>query len=634
MPKKKEQPAAITSMDVREEILSKLKVVYPPLFSDEGKLNKGELEALLKDFEVSDIAKFEFRWAGKMGSKKIAFTSSKARLQADPKRSVDFYTTQNVIIEGENLEVLKLLQKSYFGKVKCIYIDPPYNTGHDFVYSDDYSEDKKAYWEQSGTVNEGVQIDTNTESDGRYHSNWLNMMQARLLLAHKLLRPDGVIFVSIDDNEAHNLRKLMDEVFGEENFVTQIVWENREGGGGSDSKTFKIKHEYILCFAKEVESLNILGAEVEDDSDYPNQDKYVAERGKYKLVKLNSFSIQYSPSLDYPITASDGTEILPSEGGKRGCWRWSKKKYEWGVKNDFIVVKKNEDNGGWTVYTKQYFKVDNEANPTVRTLPPSAVIQEFSSTMAAKQLEEIFGKKKIFDYSKPWPLIERLLTFVSAKGSDDLILDFFAGSGTTGQAVMELNKKDGSGRRFLLIQMPEMTKEGSEARKAGYKTISQITIDRVKKVGARIKSEKPSVDTNYKVFSLTSSLFPENLFVPDPSKSKKENLEVLDAHIAKTKQKLLIDFDKGDLLYEAMLKDGFELNFKAERLPYFANNEVLKISDGSKEALVCLDQTIQDATVKALEAHKDSRFICLHRAVDTTKKWGLDKIFGDSLSFI
>ncbi|MDO8463450.1 MAG: site-specific DNA-methyltransferase [bacterium] len=554
---------------------------------------------------------------------------------------MDFDTTGNLIIEGDNLEVLKLLRKSYFGKVKCIYIDPPYNTGHDFVYSDNFTEGKQAYWEQNGVFHDGMRMDTNTESAGRYHSNWLNMMQNRLLLARQLLRDDGVIFVSIDDHEVHNLRKLMDEVFGEENFVAQIVWENREGGGGSDSKYFKIKHEYVCVFAKDIEQLVIPGSEVEDDSGYPGQDEHVKERGKYKLIKLNSFSIQYSPSLDYPIEAPDGGDIHPSENGKRGCWRWSKKKYEWGAQNGFIVVKKNGGDN-WIIYTKQYFSVDNEDKPITRTLPPLAVIQEYSSTMATKQMEDIFGEK-VFDYSKPYPLIKKLINFVSRKGADDLILDFFAGSGTTAQAVMALNKEDGGNRKFILVQLPEETDEKSEARKAGYNTISQITIERVKRAGARIngdvgegfipsRSEKLKVDTGFRVFELTRSLFPDTAYARDPEKTDAENEVALKECLERSKQVLTFLFDRDELLAEIALKDGFDATFTATKQDEFTDNFVFLLADASKSARICLDHELTMPTVdRLIKDHKSDRFICLHRAVDTTKLWKLNHSLGSNL---
>jgi len=642
MPKKPEQSAAITSLDVRREIIEKMRAAYPPLFSDEGNLNKAELEALLKDFEVNDVVKFEFRWAGKMGSKKTAFTPSKARLQADPKRSVNFDDTQNVIIEGENLEVLKLLQKSYYNKVKCIYIDPPYNTGHDFVYSDDYSEEKKAYWEQNGTNVDGIRVDTNTESSGRYHSNWLNMMQGRLILAQRLLRDDGVIFVSIDDNEVHNLRKLMDEVFGEEHFVADLVVVSNLKGR-SDKRYIATAHERLLMYVKEddFEESGLRMPEARID-EYDQTDGV----GRYRLLGLRKRGgpdtraerpRMYYPLFVDPETGSVSTsrdskhkeEVLPMKSdGVDGRWRWGMETTK--QRLDWIVGKKVGNEGRYDVFEKDYLETDGE----IRRIKPKSVMysKEYSTDAATKAFRRLMPDAE-FDNPKSVPLLKDLIEYSTSKDGGDIVLDFFAGSGTTGHAVMEINQ-DGGNRRYVMVQLPEKISEDSKSYKSGYRTIADVTMERLRRAGKIIKQEKPAVDTGFKAFVLTNSLIPENLFVPDPKKSDKENIAALELHIAKSKQKLIADYSETDLLYEVMLKDGFDLNFKAERLPDFAKNQVLKVTDASRSALVCLDPALKDETVKALEAHKDSRFICLHRAVDTTKKWGLDKIFGDSLSLI
>jgi adenine-specific DNA-methyltransferase len=267
-------------------------------------------------------------------------------------------------------------------------------------------------------------------------------------LAKNLLKRTGIIFISIDDNEMPQLKMLMDDpdFFGENNFVAILVWENKEGGGSSDSKHFKIKHEYILVYGKNKQNLVVGREKIPDEEDYTHSDKYEKERGKHKLIKLNSASIQYSKSLDYPIIAPDGTKILPSFEHKKACWRWSKKKFDWGIRNGFIKITKNKS-GKWVVYSKQYLKVDNEGNPIERQRPPLGVISQFSSTMATKELERMFHGK-VFNYPKPHLLIKYLLTLVANKNS--IVLDFMAGTGTTGQAVLELNKEDDGNRKFIL----------------------------------------------------------------------------------------------------------------------------------------------------------------------------------------
>jgi len=331
----------------------------------------------------------------------------------------------NLLIEGDNYHSLAVLNFTHQNEVDVIYIDPPYNTGNkDFIYND--------------------QI-INREDPFR-HSKWLSFMEKRLNLSKYLLKNTGVIFISIDDNEQAQLKLLCDEVFGEENFIANLVWENREGGGSSDSKHFKIKHEYVVVYAKNKNKLNLNREEITDEDAYTYSDEYEKERGRHKLIKLNSASIQYSKSLDYPIIAPDKSEILPSYGKKKACWRWSKEKFEWGVKNGFIKISKDKK-GSWVVYSKQYLNVDNENNPIERQRAPLGVIPFFSSTMATKQLENIFHEK-VFDYSKPFLLIQYLLKLSTS--SKSVVLDFMAGSGTTGQAVLELNKDDKGNRKFIL----------------------------------------------------------------------------------------------------------------------------------------------------------------------------------------
>lgn len=637
---KKTNKIAKQSPDLRQEVLDKFKKLYPPLFNNEGKLSKEELEQLVSDFSTPQTEKYEFRWAGKQQSKKKAFTRSKATLKSDKKRSVNFDKTKNLIIEGDNLEVLKLLQKSYFEKIKCIYIDPPYNTGNDFIYSDDYSEDKQAYWEKAGTTQNGAKLDSNTDSNGRYHSNWLSMMYPRLLLARNLLKEDGVIFVSIDDNEVHNLRKAMDEVFGEENFLALLVWENKEGGGSSDTLNFRIKHEYVLVFSKDIEKVNVKGIDISNRQRYNKKDAHFEKRGFFYLQKLGMSSIQYSKSLDYPIATSDGNKVRASNNsnGEKACWRWSKRKLDWGIKNDFVVIKKDK-NGVWIVYTKQYLKVDNNDNPIERSQRPMGVINDYSSTQGTKTLKSLFGKLGgTFDYPKPIELINYLLTLVTEE--QDVVLDFFAGSGTTAHAVMELNK-DGGKRKFVLVQIPEATDEKSEAYKAGFKTISDICIERVKRAGKKLTESsrqqklidrENKLDVGFKVFKLAQSHFPENTFAPDPEKSDEENLKALVAYIKKAiSQKDLFKDGVVDLIYEIALKDGFALTLKMEKVKEFNKNIVYKIFDNQKEAFICVDDSLEDTTIQQLEKYKDQRFICLHASLNTTKKWNLQNTLGSNL---
>lgn len=334
----------------------------------------------------------------------------------------------NFLIEGDNLAVLRLLEKTHGGKIDFIYIDPPYNTGNDdFIYDDVY-------------------VDGN---DSFRHSKWLSFMDKRLRCARGLLTERGVIFISVDDNEQAQAKLLCDMVFGPGNFIADLIWANQEGGGSSDSKFFKIKHEHILCYAKNIERCAPFGnVPIEDEARYKLSDEYEAERGKYQLVKLASASIQYSAGMDYEITCPDGSVVRPADNTDkdRAIWRWSRSKLAWGIDNGFVVFKKDKHKV-WQVYTKQYVNCDKDGNIVRRTKKPSGIIQNFSSTQGSNQLFSLFGEKK-FGYPKPLDLIEWLIARYDCK--DATVLDFFAGSGTTGHAVLRQNAADGGNRRFIL----------------------------------------------------------------------------------------------------------------------------------------------------------------------------------------
>lgn len=609
------------SMNIPEDKLSQLKLSFPETFS-EGKIDFERLKVILGGMVDEREEKYSFSWAGRSEAIKNLQITSKGTLIADKKESVDFDSTENLFVEGDNLEVLKLLLKSYFGKVKMIYIDPPYNTGNDFVYKDDFRNSLQSYLEQTGQSKEGVKLTTNPETSGRYHSDWLSMMYPRLFIARNLLKEDGVIFVSIDDNEVHNLRMMMNEIFGEENFVAQLVWENREGGGGSDSRYFKIKHEYLLVYSKQIETAEINGVDITNEDRYTETDEYEAQRGKYLLIKLNSASIQYSKSLDYPIKAPGGSEIIPSYGNKRACWRWSKSKVEWGLKEGFIVIKKDK-NGDWAVYTKQYLKVDNDGNQIERSMRPIGVIPGFSTTQANNQLEELF-EKRIFEYSKPYELMKYIVNLVTKYNEEDLVLDFFAGSGTTAQAVFEQNLEDDGNRKFILVQLPEPTPEDSEARKVGYKTIADIGKERIRKVIKKIKEEQKQKkldpgnkqDLGFKVFKLSKSNYKiwENYEGKDLDELKKQMTLFKDSLVEKC--------NDIDVIYECIIKEGYSLNSTIEKLP-IKSNIIYSITDGDQSFYITLDTEIKEKSIDELKLTKDTLFICRDGALSDSKKVNL-----------
>jgi len=481
------QKQDLTSMNIAEEQLRKLKELFPEAFTEGLSVDWDKLRLTLGQSIDVGKERYGMNWPGKADCFKTIQQPSIATLIPARDESVDFDKTENLFIEGDNLEVLKLLQKSYLGKIKFMYFDPPYNTGKDFIYPDNYSESLDTYLEYTGQVDaDGKKFGTNTDTDGRFHSKWLNMMYPRLFLAKNLLSADGVIFISISDAEVDNLKKMCSEIFGEENFIAQLAWANKEGGGGSDSKYFRIKHEYILCYSKSKESAFINGVDISNEDRYSMQDEYFEKRGPYYLQKLNQASIQYSKSLDYPILSPDGDELLPAQGDKRACWRWGREKVDWGLSTGFIEFKKDRD-GIWQVYSKQYLYVDNEDNPIERKNRPLGIIEEFSSTQGSKQIEQLIGPK-VFSYPKPVDLISYLISLIPFS-DNDYILDIFSGSGTTAHSVLESNLKDKINRRFICVQLPEQVDEKSEAFKVGFKTISEISRTRIKKAAELVKNE-------------------------------------------------------------------------------------------------------------------------------------------------
>ena len=591
--------------------LEALKQLLPACFT-EVKNERGELQQVvdwdaLKQLLGENIAdenneRYQFTWAGKQAARLEANKVTSQTLRPVPEDSVDWDTTENLYIEGDNLQVLKLLQQGYMGKIKMIYIDPPYNTGNDFVYKDNFSRSQAAEDLDSGDIDEeGNRYRENKRTNGRFHSDWCSMIYPRLLIARSLLTEDGVIFISIDDNEVHNLRKICDEVFGEGNFVAELIWANKEGGGSSDSSYFRIKHEYILCYSKEKDNVKVIGAEINNIDRYKEKDKYIKERGPFYLQKLGMGSIQYSESLDYPITAPDGIEIYPKDNnsGKKACWRWSKIKLKWGIDNDFIVIKKDSNNI-WTVYSKQYLKVDNEGNGIDRTQRPFGLINEFSSTQASKLLDTI-GLSNFFSYSKPYELIKYLINRVIDKNENSLILDFFSGSATTAHAVMQLNAKDGGKRKYICVQLNEATPEDSEARKAGYASIPEIAKERIRRAGQKIKAEAPlttqNLDIGFRVLRLADSNF--NEVNRHPNEYDQGQLDLFATNIKEDRNDL-------DLLFGAMLSWGVPLSLPISTAE-MDGCRIYNVNDG--DLIACFAENVSEAVVKAMASKVSLRVL-------------------------
>jgi adenine-specific DNA-methyltransferase len=674
------------SPDHNAERLAALKKLFPDLFSNDGRLNVDELKKVVDPALVSETERYDFRWYGKTKSKREAFTASRAALVYDPARSVNpDKASGNIIIEGENLEVLKLLTSAYRQQVKCIYIDPPYNTGKDFVYSDDYAEDRKRYWEQTGLTVDGVKSDTLTESDGRRHSNWLSMIQSRLLVARYLLKPEGILLVSIDDHEYSNLKKVLDDVFGSENHIATLVWEK---GRKNDARFFSVGHEYLIVYGRDFawlkeqktvwrqpkpgaaeiwEQYLILKNKHGEDCEAIEADLtawFSALPDKHPSKKLSRYRRvdKFGPWRDRDISWPGGggprydvihpTTKQPCKVPERG-WGFSKPEEMQRQINLGLVVFR--DDHSEPPFRKAHLKPvpDELVVETEESDETSEVEEEEMATqvrgsyfyaqsqVAVKYLRKLMGAK-VFPNPKDHYEIAKLIDYVTNGGSDDIILDFFAGAGTTAEAVIELNRTKGTKKRFILVQLPELVDEKDPACKAGFRRISDITIKRATLVIQRLKTAAESLLPNdpqrqfadslgFKVFTLAKSAFPRVEFAPDPAKTEAENIELLKQYIRDKEATFHLQFDKDKVLDEVLLKNGFMLDYTLTRQPDFKKNEVFLAKDVHKESLLCLDAKIEPETVDYFKTNKEQFFICLELALDTTKKWNLKHNLGEKL---
>ncbi|OIO80205.1 hypothetical protein AUJ84_04130 [Candidatus Pacearchaeota archaeon CG1_02_32_132] len=601
----------LKSRDIVANQKEKLRQLFPEIFS-EDKVNFEKLKKTLGENVDESQERYEMTWAGKTNCFKIIQESSLGTLKPIEKESINWGETQNLFIEGDNLEVLKLLQKSYNEKIKMIYIDPPYNTGHDFVYKDKFGQQLDDYLKLTGQVDEeGKALSTNTDADGRYHSNWMNMMYPRLFLARNLLKEEGVIFISIDDNEVDNLKKVCNEIFGEENLVAQLVWK-KKAGGGNDTKYFAIDHEYILCYAKNIISMGRLwiGLTEEQRSKYVLKDEFFDERGPYQLKNLYQGSIaEDRPNLKYPITCPDGSKLHKKKDGGLYRWRWEESRFLEGVKDSKIEFKKI--NGEWQVFTKQYL-YDGEDGDERMTKPRSILLKEGMTRDGKEELKSLFDKPP-FDFPKPTKLIKHLMSIMTNSDSDEIILDFFAGSGTTAHAVLELNKEENGRRKFILVQLPEPTNEDSEAFKTGYKHIAHISQERIKRVIKRIKEEQKeagkqkkigeenktnNLDLGFKVFQLDKS----NFKIWDAQ--TRDIQTALNEHINPIRK----ESSQEDVLYELILKSGLSLTTDIKEIKV-GNKKLFSIEDGM--LLICLEKELTSELIKKIAEMKPARFYCL-----------------------
>ena len=548
-------------------------------------VNFDTLRQLLGDDAVEDAPEaYEFNWVGKQAARAEVLRPIRKTLRPVKEDSVDWDNTQNLYIEGDNLEVLKLLQKSYLGKVKMIYIDPPYNTGNDFVYHDDFARSQAEEDLFAGNVDEqGNRFIKNTDSNGRYHSDWCSMIYSRLMVARSLLTEDGVIFISIDDNEVENLCKIGDELFGDCNRIAYITREAIRGG--SKSRNIRNVNDFILCYAKNINLIEFGGIET-DGITLNLEDEY----GKYaKGRELNKWGAgsrrEDSPSMFYPIPGPNGEDVYPIRNdGSEGRWRLGRQKMFDLLKAGNAIFEQRAD-GTYIVYEK--LRDDSARIKQYTTL----FLQDYLNSAGTEELKNIFcGERAIFDFSKPSSLIKSLCIL---NNSDDcIILDFFSGSATTAHAVMKLNAEDRGNRKFIMVQLPEETPEDSEAYKAGYKNICEIGKERIRRAGKKIKDESPlttqDLDTGFRVFRVESSNYEEVEHAP-----KEWNQQELDLFLNNIKS----DRNDLDLLFGCMLDWGVQLSLPMTQ-EVVDGKTIYTVNDG--DLVACFAENVSEDVVKAM----------------------------------
>jgi len=574
----------LRSHEIAADKAAELLRLFPEVRTEGGKVDFDRLKRVLGETADPGKERYGMNWPGKADCFKTIQQPSLATLRPCPEESVNFDATENLIIEGDNLEVLKLLQKSYIGKIKLIYIDPPYNTGNDFIYPDNYSESLQTYLEYSNQVDDqGKKFSTNADTDGRFHSKWLNMMYPRLYLARNLLREDGVIFISIDDHEVDNLKKMCCEVFGEENFRANVVWR-RTVSGAVSGQGFAVAHDHILCFSKMPDSP--LGRlPVDDEADYKNPDN--DPRGPYKLQKLERTLEGARPTMTF--------EIQTPSGPITKTWAVSLAKFQ-ELKSDNRIAFSRSG----APYYKQFLSEYKGRLPDTWWDEIGGYNQD-----ASRELKGLFGEKDVFNNPKPVDLLCTILQIGS--GEDSIVLDYFSGSGTTAHAVLQQNKVDLGNRKFILVQLPEPT------GRSDYKTIADITKERVRRAVKKLNeldSDKlpgteniKSDDRGFKVFKLAESNFkPWQAEVPTgDTETLAKQLEFHASHIREGRT-------PDDILYEILIKSGFPLPTHVEKIT-LCGKSVYSIADGAM--LICLDDALTHELIKAMADRKPERVICL-----------------------
>lgn len=586
MEKLTHQDPETQSADIVASNIAQLKALFPELISESADgtaVNIDILKQLVGDKTVTDAEeKYGLNWHGKRRARQLALTPSTGTLRPCPEDSVDWDTTQNLMIEGDNLEVLKLLQKSYDGEVKLIYIDPPYNTGKDFVYPDNFQDNIKNYLELTGQIAGGQKISSNTEASGRFHTDWLNMMYPRLKLARNLLKNDGVIFISIDDGEVDNLKKVCGEIFGEENFLGCVIWQKKYAPA-NDTIDFSPSHDFILAYVKtratseggkSLATLNREERSEKNNAAYKNPDNDPRGLWRADNYKCNKTSDE-RPNLYFPILQPNtGEEIWPN---KSAVWRYSKEKHEQNVKDNRVwwgVDGKNST----PAYKRFLSDVEGVIAQTIWNWNEVGHNDE-----AKKEIQTLFpDAPDIFQTPKPTRLLQKIVRLGTSEDGD-IVLDFFGGSGTTADAVFQQNADDGISRRFITVQLPEPT------GRTDYLSISDITAERIRRAAKRIKKENPEFkgDTGFRVFKLDSS----NIRAWEPDRDN------LATSLFDATEHLKSDRTEQDILFELLLKLGLDLTVPMEN-KVIAGKTVYSI--GAGVLMVCLAEKIASAEVAAL----------------------------------
>jgi len=556
-----------------------------------------KLRLLLGDQIVEDAPEvYDFTWVGKRAALQEAAAPINKTLRPCPKESVDWENTQNLYIEGDNLEVLKLLQNSYMGKVKMIYIDPPYNTGNDFVYHDDFHRTQQEEDEAAGVINEdGERMVKNTSSNGKFHSDWCSMIYSRLMISRSLLSEDGVIFISIDDNEIRNLKNICDEVFGESNFLTCVTrGTGTPTGGGFDGLVNEL--DYILIYSKNIARATINGLEMSDSDSqiYDQEDQY----GRYLIRPLRRTGgedrREDRPTMYYGIKAPDGTVVFPKgPTGYDSRWICGEAKYNELEANHLIEWKKTERNGisKWNVYQKFYLEGRSKA-------PGNLWTDVEGNKKATRDIRNLFDTQKVFDFPKPVGVLQKAIKIGTDK--DSIVLDFFSGSATTAHAIFQLNALEQSKRTFILVQWPEETPSDSEAYKAGYKNICEIGKERIRRAGKKIKEEHPEakdLDTGFRVFKCESSNYKDVAFAP-----KDYTQDMLAGLLDNIKE----DRTDLDLLFDCMLRWGVELSMPLSSLKVDGCT-IHNVNDG--DLVACFDGNVTEKVIDAIAALSPVRVV-------------------------